>query len=331
MEIALLSANQMSFLSVADAFLARRRWTSPPHQGKGRQPKWRPRLISLSTVACFVWHPRGVQIWYLFSPLTLAQHLNRKLDTSRGFAVHVLWTGRSCLDALLLSRLMSIPERLKWWRLQPGMSSYEFIIVHQPNLSTSSLYQTYKNTNAFLASARVHVRIALHKCSRKSWQSWCSVSEAQRDGIRAGAAGESSDVVEVHWTNSSFERSPLYEFLLQPSPRVDFHLVLNTCPFFSSIQYSDFKNRPIFTNHKFQWFRFLPIEPPMFMIFTFDSCCCANQSGHFRCVSSSVLIVGSSCTDSTDGLFCHEQCNPVRLFPVETSDRFWNPGSCMDI
>ena len=43
----------------------------------------------------------------------------------------------------------------------------EFIIVHQPNLSTSSLYQTYKNTNAFLASARVLVRIALHKCSRK--------------------------------------------------------------------------------------------------------------------------------------------------------------------
>ena len=43
----------------------------------------------------------------------------------------------------------------------------EFIIVHQPNLSTSSLYPTYKNTNAFLASARVLVRIALHKCSRK--------------------------------------------------------------------------------------------------------------------------------------------------------------------
>ena len=76
---------------------------------------------------------------------------------------------------------------------------------------------------------------------------------------------------------------------------------------------------------------FLPIEPPMFMIFTFDSCCCANQSGHFRCVSSSVLIVGSSCTDSTEDLFCHEQYNPVRLLPVETSDLFWNPGSCMDI
>ena len=43
----------------------------------------------------------------------------------------------------------------------------EFIILHQPNLSTSSLYQTYKNTNAFLASARVLVRIAMHKCSRK--------------------------------------------------------------------------------------------------------------------------------------------------------------------
>ena len=111
----------------------------------------------------------------------------------------------------------------------------------------------------------------------------------------------------------SFERSPLYEFLLQPSPRVDFHLVLNTCRLF---KYSVFR---------------LPIEPPMFMIFAFDSCCCANQSGHFRCVPSSVLIVGSSCTDSTESLFCHEQCNPVRLLPVETSDRFWNPGSCMDI
>ena len=49
----------------------------------------------------------------------------------------------------------------------------EFIIVHQPNLSTSSLYQTIikptiKNTNAFLSSARVLVRIALHnKCSRR--------------------------------------------------------------------------------------------------------------------------------------------------------------------
>ena len=45
---------QLGNVSTADAFLARRRWTSPPHQGKGRQPKWRPRLISLSTVACFV-------------------------------------------------------------------------------------------------------------------------------------------------------------------------------------------------------------------------------------------------------------------------------------
>ena len=29
--------------------------------------------------------------------------------------------------------------------------------------------------------------------------------------------------------------------------------------------------------------------------------------------------------------FCHEQYNPVRLLPVETSDLFWNPGICMDI
>jgi len=125
------SASQMIFSSLAAASLERYRWTRPLHQQKNlqsKQPKHRPRLISLSTVACFVWHPRGVQIWYLgsrraFSPLTLAQHLNRKLDTSRGFAVHVLWTGRSCLDALSLSRLTWIQERLKWWRPQPGMSS----------------------------------------------------------------------------------------------------------------------------------------------------------------------------------------------------------------
>jgi hypothetical protein len=75
----------------------------------------------------------------------------------------------------------------------------EFIIVHQPNLSTSSLYQTYKNTNAFLASARVLVRIALHKCSRKvlTVLMFCK-REAQRDDVRAGAAGETSDVPEAH-------------------------------------------------------------------------------------------------------------------------------------
>ena len=44
--------------------------------------------------------------------------------------------------------------------------------------------------------------LELHYISaaEKSWQSWCSASEAQRDAIRAGAAGESSDVPEVHWT-----------------------------------------------------------------------------------------------------------------------------------
>ena len=125
------SASQMIFSTLAEASPERYRWTRPPHQQKNllsKQPKHRPRLISLGTVACFFWHPGGIQIWYLgsrraFSPLTLAQHLNRKLDTSRGFPVHVQWTGRSCLDALSLSRLMSIPERLKWWRPQPGMSS----------------------------------------------------------------------------------------------------------------------------------------------------------------------------------------------------------------
>ena len=50
-EIASLLASQTTFLSVADAFPARCRWTSPPHPGENRQPKWRLRLISLGTVA----------------------------------------------------------------------------------------------------------------------------------------------------------------------------------------------------------------------------------------------------------------------------------------
>ena len=45
MQLAHLFASQKGCLSFADAFPARRRWTSPPHQGKGRQPKWRSRLI----------------------------------------------------------------------------------------------------------------------------------------------------------------------------------------------------------------------------------------------------------------------------------------------
>ena len=45
MQLAHLFASQTVCLSFADAFPARRRWTSPPHQGKGRQPKWRSRLI----------------------------------------------------------------------------------------------------------------------------------------------------------------------------------------------------------------------------------------------------------------------------------------------
>ena len=45
MQLAHLFASQKVCLSFADAFSARRRWTSRPHQGKGRQPKWRSRLI----------------------------------------------------------------------------------------------------------------------------------------------------------------------------------------------------------------------------------------------------------------------------------------------
>ena len=45
MQLAHLFASQKVCLSFADAFPARRRWTSPPHQGKGWQPKWRSRLI----------------------------------------------------------------------------------------------------------------------------------------------------------------------------------------------------------------------------------------------------------------------------------------------
>ena len=115
------SASQMPFLRGADGPALHIKGRAGNQSGDRGSYHW-------AQLPAFVWHPHGVQIWYLgsrraFSPLTLAQHLNRKLDTSRGFAVHVLWTGRSCLDALLLSRLMSIPERLRWWRLQPGMSS----------------------------------------------------------------------------------------------------------------------------------------------------------------------------------------------------------------
>ena len=116
-----LSAFQMPFLRGADGRALHIKGRAGNQSGDRGSYHW-------AQLPAFAWHPHGVQIWYLgsrraFSPLTLAQHLNRKLDTSRGFAVHVLWTGRTCLDALLLSRLMSIPERLKWWRLQLGMSS----------------------------------------------------------------------------------------------------------------------------------------------------------------------------------------------------------------
>ena len=115
------SASQMPFLRGADGPALHIKGRAGNQSGDRGSYHW-------AQLPAFVWHPHGVQIWYLgsrraFSPLTLAQHLNRKLDASRGFAVLVLWAGRTCLDALLLSRLMSIPERLRWWRLQPGMSS----------------------------------------------------------------------------------------------------------------------------------------------------------------------------------------------------------------
>ena len=54
-ELASLFASRMSFLSFADAFPARCRWTSPPHQGRNVEPTRRPRLN------CFVWRSRGIQ------------------------------------------------------------------------------------------------------------------------------------------------------------------------------------------------------------------------------------------------------------------------------
>ena len=52
---------------------------------------------------------------------------------------------------------------------------------------------------------------------------------------------------------------------------------------------------------------FSPVETPMLMTFTLDNWCCANQSGPFRCVSSSVFIAGSSYTGSKEGLWYHDQ------------------------
>ena len=113
------SASQMPFLRGADGPALRIKGRAGNQSGDRGSYHWAqlPALFDIPVVSRSDIYSR------LISPLTLAQHLNRKLDTSRGFAVHVLWTGRTCLDALLLSRLMSTPERLKWWRLHPGMSS----------------------------------------------------------------------------------------------------------------------------------------------------------------------------------------------------------------
>ena len=45
-----------------------------------------------------------------------------------------------------------------------------------------------------------------------------SMWEAQRDGVRAGAAGESSDVPQAHWTNTVLNDLRLMIFLLRPNP-----------------------------------------------------------------------------------------------------------------
>lgn len=57
--------------------------------------------------------------------------------------------------------------------------------------------------------------------------------EAQRDGVRAGAVGESSDVPQAHKKKTGLIFFVLRNaFLLQLKPQVDFQLVLNTCQFF---------------------------------------------------------------------------------------------------
>ena len=177
------------------------------------------------------------------------------------------------------------------------------------------------------------VRIALHKCSGRvlTVLMFCE----------RGTAGwhQSRGCGWVFWCargaldKHSFERSPLYEFLLQPSPWVDFYLVLNTCGF-SSIQYSDFKNRPILTNHKSNDFVFCPLNlrcswslcltaaVVRIKVDIFDVCLPVSW------LSGALVLIQLR---AYYGPFCHEQYNPVRLFPVETSDLFWNPGSCMDI
>ena len=75
MQLAHLFASQKVCLSFADAFPARRRWTSPPHQGKGRQPKWRSRLI-WAQLFCLIERAMAE----IFTSATLAEWLTQPLS-----------------------------------------------------------------------------------------------------------------------------------------------------------------------------------------------------------------------------------------------------------
>ena len=239
MEIALLIANQMSFLSVADAFLARRRWTSPPHQGTGRQPKWRPRLISLSTVACFVWHPRGVQIWYgIYSRLWLL----RSIWIAN-------WTLPEDLQSMCCEQegpVWMLCCWAGWCRSQRDWSGggYSPEWVHHSSstqpFNVQSVSKPTKTPTHFLLVQECLLELHYISAAEKSWQSWCSCERGTAGWHQSRGCGWVFWCARGALNKHSFERSPLYEFLLQPSPRVDFHLVLNTCLLFSSIQYSDF-------------------------------------------------------------------------------------------
>ena len=111
------------FLNSADAFHASCRWTSPPHQGQNVEQKRRSRLN------CF---PTGI---------------------SCGCAVN-----KTCVEVLFLSRLTWIQERLKWWRLHPGLAST------QPfNFQVFIKRDEIQEEESILTTARVLTRASLQQ------------------------------------------------------------------------------------------------------------------------------------------------------------------------
>ena len=148
-----------------------------------------------------------------------------------------------------------------------------------------------------------------------SWDSWCFARFLQACDLRRlkhvrGAAGWRQSWGWVFWcargasNQDSFEWSLLWGTLaaktLSGLPSCAEHL-----PAFQIFNSQGFKRRPILQNlqnHKFHWARFSPNKTLMFVSSALDSWCWAKQSGHVWRASSSVFIVGSSCTDSKEGI-----------------------------